>query len=390
MSEQTKPDWIGPPPSVGQIFAIMLVGVTGVMIAGLQPLLLGTLAQEGRLAAAQLGQTATAELLTMGLAAALAGALLPPVRLKIIAITALAALAAIDVFTPQARGDMVTLVRAAAGIPSGVMIWVTISMIARSPTPERWSGAYLTVQTLAQFLLATVLTAFVMPRYGADGGFIALGVFCLVAVAAAFLLPRAFAPLPRTEGGGGGLPSARGWAALAVSFLYIAFTIGVWVYAEPLSREAGHAPEVAGQAVSLSLAAQVAGGLAATALAGRINWLVALLVCAGVNLALFAGFASLPGPAVFLALCGVFGFVWLFASPFLVPMTIEADPTRRAAVLMGGVQLVGGSFGPLLASFFVTDTDVRGALGFGAVSLVVAIAIVLALHRTRARGAAFA
>lgn len=364
----------------------MFVGVTGIMIAGLQPLLLGALAQEGRLAAAQLGQTATAELLTMGLAAALAGALLRPARLKIIAITALIALAALDAFTPQARGDMVTLVRAAAGVPSGVLIWVTISMIARSPTPERWSGAYLTVQTLAQFLLATFLTAFIMSRYGADGGFVALSVFCAVSVAAAFLLPRAFAPLAHTESGGG-LPSARGWAALAVSFLYIAFTIGVWVYAEPLSREAGHAPEIAGQAVSVSLAAQVAGGLAATALAGRINWLVTLLVCAGINLALFAGFASLPGQAGFLVLCGVFGFVWLFASPFLVPMTIEADPTRRAAVLMGGVQLVGGSFGPLLASFFVTDTDARGALGFGAVSLIVAMTIVLALHRTWSGGA---
>jgi MFS family permease len=365
----------------------MFVGVTGIMIAGLQPLLLGGLAQEGRLTAAELGQTATAELLTMGLTAALAGVLLRPARLKIIAIAALIALAVIDTLTPLARGEMVTLARAAAGVPSGVLIWVTISMIARSPTPERWSGAYLTVQTLAQFLLATFLTAFIVPRYGADGGFIALALFCLVNVAATLLLPAEFAPLARQESGGR-LPNARGWAALAVSFLYIAFTIGVWVYAEPLSRQAGHGSAIAGQAVSLSLACQVAGGFAATALAGRINWLATLLVCALVNLALFAGFAVLPGPTVFLALAGVFGFVWLFASPFLVPMTIEADPTRRAAVLMGGVQLVGGSFGPLFASFFVTDADARGALGFGAASLVLAMGIVLALYQTRARGAA--
>jgi hypothetical protein len=363
----------------------MFVGVTGIMIAGLQPLLLGALAQEGRVAAAQLGQAATAELLTMGLAAAFAGAVMRPARLKLIAIAALTALALIDALTPQARGEMVTLARAAAGAPSGVLIWVTISMIVRSPTPERWSGAYLTVQTLAQFLLATFLTALVVPRYGADGGFIALAIFCLVNVAAAFLLPAEFAPLVRQESSGG-LPNARGWAALAVSFLYIAFTIGVWVYAEPLSRQAGHRAAVAGQAVSLSLACQVAGGLAATALAGRINWLATLLVCAVVNLTLFAGFALLPGPPLFLAIAGVFGFVWLFASPFLVPMTIEADPTRRAAVLMGGVQLVGGSFGPLLASFFVTDADARGTLAFGAVSLILAMGIVLALHQTRLRG----
>ncbi len=387
MNETARPDWIGARPSASQVFAIMFVGVTGIMIAGLQPLLLGALAQEGRVAAAQLGQAATAELLTMGLAAAIAGAVLRPAHLKAISIISLLALAAVDAFTPQAVGGNVILVRGLAGIPSGVLIWVTISMIARSPTPERWSGAYLTVQTLAQFLLASALTAFVMPTYGANGGFFALAAFCLVNVAAAFLLPSEFAPLAR-EDDGGRLPGPRGWAALAVSFLYIAFTIGVWVYAEPLSRQAGHDPSVAGQAVSLSLACQVAGGLAATLLAGRINWLVTLLACAVVNLALFAGFAALPGAIPFVALAGAFGFVWLFATPFLVPMTIEADPTRRAAVLMGGVQLVGGSFGPLLASFFVTDADARGALAFGAVTLIAAMVIVLALHQTRARALA--
>lgn len=377
-------DWIGGRPRPLEIFAIMFVGVAGIMIAGLQPLLLGALAQEGRLAAAELGQTATAELLTMGVAAALAGAFLAPARLKLIAIVALIGLALIDALTPQARGGMVILARAAAGIPSGVLIWVTISMIARSPTPERWSGAYLTVQTLAQFLLAAFLTAFIVPRHGADGGFVALALFCAAGVAVAFLLPPAFAPLAREENAGG-LPNARGWTALSVSFLYLAFTIGVWVYAEPLSRQAGHAPDVAGEAVSLSLACQVAGGLAATALAGRIKWFSTLLLCAFINLGVLTGFAFLPAPPVFLALAGAFGFVWLFASPFLVPMTIEADPTRRAAVLMGGVQLVGGSFGPVLASLFVTDADTRGAVAFGAASLILAMTIVIALHRTRTR-----
>ena len=113
---------------------------------------------------------------------------------------------------------------------------------------------------------------------------------------------------------------------------------------------------VAGQAVSLSLALQVVGGVAATRLAGRIRWLSALIGCAVVGRNCVRGICdacrqrrcSLRSP------CAL-GFVWLFATPFLVPMTIEADPTRRAALLIGGAQLVGGSLGPLFASFFVTD-----------------------------------
>ena len=67
-------DWIGERPTASQLGVILSVGVCGVMIAGLQPLLLGTLAQEGRITAAELGHAATAELLLMGAASAYAGA----------------------------------------------------------------------------------------------------------------------------------------------------------------------------------------------------------------------------------------------------------------------------------------------------------------------------
>lgn len=52
--------WIGARPTAFQLGVILLVGVGGVMIAGLQPLLLGALLQEGRITAAQLGHAATA------------------------------------------------------------------------------------------------------------------------------------------------------------------------------------------------------------------------------------------------------------------------------------------------------------------------------------------
>lgn len=361
----------------------MFCGVVGLMIPGLQPLLLGALAEEGRVNASQLGVVATAELLAMGLTAGFAGSLLRASRLKLIAIIALTVLAAIDAITPFARGDVITLVRAAAGVPSGVLVWITIAFIARTTTPERWAGAYVTAQTLAQFIMAALATAFIAPRFGADGGFAALAALCLASVPAALMLPRDLAPLPAAATAG--LPNARGWVALSASFLFLAVSSGVWVYVEQLSRQAHHAVAVAGQAVSLSLALQVAGGIAATLLAGRISWFWALMVCALADLAVFAGFALMPEPLPFIALTGGLGFAWLFAAPFLVPMTIEADPTRRAALLIGGAQLVGGSLGPLFASLFVTDIDARGALAFATACVIAAGAIVLGLHATRRR-----
>ena len=373
-------EWIGARPTALQLSVILIVGVCGVMIAGLQPLLLGTLAQEGRITAAQLGHAATAELLLMGAASAYAGGRWKAERLRMIGVVSALMLAVLDVATVWASGETVTLLRALAGVPSGILIWITIAMIARSPTPERWAGIYLTIQTLAQFVLAAALAAWVISRSGANGGFVALAVLCVISAVAALALPDRFAPLV-AESTSSNMPNARGLVALAAPFLWMAFIVGVWVYAEPLSRQAGHAPTVAGVAVSVSLACQVLGGATATLLAGRLRWFPTLMFCALLNIGCLLAFAALPGESLYLLTSGVFGFLWLFSLPFMVPMTIAADPTRRAAVLVGGAELAGGSLGPLFASFVVSDADVRGALGFGAVALVVTVAIAFALHR---------
>src|SRR5689334_8773607 len=85
-------EWIGPRPSNLEIFAIMFVGVAGIMIAGVGPDLLGNLERSGRLTPSQLGQAFAAELLTLGIAAFVSGAVLKPARLKLIGVVAALAL----------------------------------------------------------------------------------------------------------------------------------------------------------------------------------------------------------------------------------------------------------------------------------------------------------
>lgn len=379
-----RTQWVGGHALSGrEIAAALAFGVAGIMIPGLQPLLLGALLEGGRLSAMQLGLVATAELLAMGAAAVLAGVLLKPERLRLIAVISCLLLAAINALTTRLSGADLIWVRAAAGLPSGVLIWIALSMIARSPLPERWAGIYLTVQTLTQLLWVTMLTALVMPHMGVDGGFLSLSLLCIAATLAAAALPGRYAALPGgTENSpSAGLPNPRGWIALAAAFLYLAAIGAVWVYAEPLSHQAGHTPTIIGAAVAISLACQVAGGLLATLVAGRVRWNHMLILCGLANLGVLAGLAWLPSAALFLFLLGLFGFLWLFALPFLVPMAIEADPTRRAAVLLGGAQLLGASLGPLFASLLVSDADVRAALSLGASALGLFLIITAGLHR---------
>ncbi len=374
--------WIGRNIPPAEAAAVLFVGTVGILIAGLQPLLLGALAQETRLSAVQLGQAATAELLMIGISAGVAGAILRPVRLRWWAIGASLALALIDAVTGRETGFAIVANRAAAGVAEGIMLWIPVSMIARSLTPDRWSGVFLTVQTLAQLGFSALLPLTVMVRYGAAGGFMAIAAAAVLSAIVALVIPGSFDALPQHPQGEArlGAASPRALAVLASVFLYMAFIVGLWAYFEPLSAQAHHPSDIYGIAVSVSLAAQVAGGFAATLVAGRVPYFPIVIGCTLVDFIVLALLATMPGPAVFIGLAAVFGFSWLFLMPFQVPLAVDADPTRQAAVLLSGAQLLGASAGPFLCSFAVSNGDVRGALVVCAATLALGFAVATWLH----------
>ena len=381
-------NWIGDPPSLNQRLAVFWIGVVGVLFPGVGPLLLGGMEASGRLTAAQIGQAGMAELVAMGVGAAVIGPLFGERRLRLAAVSCGLLLAALDLVTTRMSGDLLTLVRALAGLPAGAMIWLITGMIVRAPRPERWAGLYLTIQTLVQLGVVAGIGAFVVGPFGPDGGFVVLAVLTGSAALAGLAVPFAYAPLVEAADKPKGLPSPRGWIALAAVLCFQAFILAVWIYAEPLSRQAGHPPSVASAAFAVSLAAQVVGGAAATALAGRLSWFWSLTVAVLVAIGALLVMVSLPPASVFLAASGLFGFVWLFASPFLTPLAIEADPSRRAALLGPGASLLGCGAGPLLASFVVTGTDMRPAVWLGVGLAILTLVIVGGLHLTRPRALA--
>ena len=359
----------------------MVIGIVGVLIAGLQPQLLGALALEGRLSAARLGLVATVELLAMGLAAGGAGAVVRVNRLRPAGAVAAIVLILADAVTPLMAGGAIIAIRALAGLAEGTLIWIAIGLIVRTANPGRWSAIYLMAQTLAQLLIAALFAGSVLPRWGSAGGFALLAATGVIALAMLPWLPRAYARLEE-DGTPGGLPPIAGMIALAGVLLYLAFIVGVWVYVEPLARNAGIAPGVVAAAVPVSLAMQVAGAGVAAWLAGRAPPLPVILAASLLDLVILGVFYDAPGGAAFLIAVAAFGFLWLFVLPFQVPLVIAADPSRRAAVLIAGAQLIGSSLGPLAASGLVSDGDVRPVLLLGAGCIVVSAAMMV-LARTR-------
>jgi hypothetical protein len=364
-----------------QIAAIVFVGTIGILIPGVQPIVLGALLAQRHISLSQLGTTASVELLAMGLAAALGAALLPSRRLRAIGIGTSLVLALGNYLTPLAAPESITALRALTGAAGGVLIGVTACMIARSAAPERWAGIYLSVQTLAQFILAAVMTAWIDPSRAVQGDFGMLAIAGLMCAVASFVLPSAFQALPTPLGKGGFvMPPPRALAALACVFLVLMFIVSIWVYYDPIAREAGLSSHISDTAVYVSLAFQVLGGTAATLFAGRLRWFPVFVICAAVDLGMVALLGTHPSALLFLFDAAVFGFIWLFILPYLVPMIIEADPTRRSAVLTNGIGLLGASLGPTMVGLIVSQDHTQGALWFGAACLLCSLAIAAGLR----------
>jgi len=68
-------------------------------------------------------------------------------------------------------------------------------------------------------------------------------------------------------------------------------------------------------------------------------------------------------------------------------MTIEADPSRRAAVLSASTQVLAGALAPFGAAMLVRGNDVHGVLFFGSGILLAGLAIFGLLHAFRLRHA---
>jgi MFS family permease len=373
---------VGPSLTPLEAGAAIAIGVISLLIAGEIAILLGALSDDHRLSAQNIGVAAALEALSMGIVTGLAGVFLKPRRLRWLGIGASLALAIVDFAVTGAHDNGVLALRALAGIPEGLLLWITIGMIARTELPERWSGVLFTALTAAQLGVAGIFTAGFLTRFGPDGGFIFLAVASLAGVVISLFVPDRYAPLPHEAEALGGAPPPRGWIALVATFIFVASTGAVGIYLVPLAHQAGLNVMVAQTAVSASLAAQIPGSALATLVAGRVRYFTIFIIGTVVAIATWAVYGFAAPAWLFIAATTAQGFVGIFITPFLVPMTIDADPSRRAAVQSGAAQLLGGAFGPLVASQVVDDAHSRGVLYLGVGLALTGLAIIAWLRFT--------
>ena len=381
-------DWLVGNPTGAQLASALWVGSVGLLILGLQPVLLGALYTEGHVSGDELALVATAEMIAIGVGSAVIAMMLSAHNMRWKSAVLLVLLALANWATAHALSSTSLIAaRAVAGLAEGGLVAVATELIARSRRAERIGGYFVTIQTLAQCALALLLALYVVPAKGSAGGFIALAVVCLVSLVVAWIVPDDYADLPKEEHFANAL-SVPSLTALLSIFCYFMFFGAVWAFLEPLGAQFGIDGQTIGLMVSASLAAQVIGAMTATAFEARLDYRLAITAIGAVALACSLVLAGGPGLTVFWGAALVMGFILLFIVPYQIRLAITADETRTAVLLVPAAQLFGLAIGPVAASLLIDGANFRPVPEFAAASALASVALlglfILAMRRRRA------
>ena len=370
-------------PGVAQPLALVtasiVVGTVALMVLGIQPVLLGALAQTHRVTDAQLGPLATIEVLALAFGSAVGPRWLGAGGMKWKAMGLSLALAAANMGVYLAHSAlMLDVLRGIAGLLEGLIMGATIVIMIKDKNPDRLNAIFLGLSTAPQALLAYLLPVWIAPRLGPEGGFVVLAALALVSAGWSLMLKDS-AAAAHEEAAGAPVWSLSILVALAAVALQNGAIGGAWAYIELLADQHHFPAQVAAIAVSGGLVFQVAGALAVAAFGPRFDFRAALVVGSLGQTGVIIALALAGSPVAFLVPALCFGLFWLALSPFQVRLLIALDPTRSAATLLTAVSLVGLSIGPSISALGVGAAGVTGAFWLAAGMMAVAVALYVGL-----------
>jgi hypothetical protein len=361
------------------------MGCVALLMLGVQPAVLGALLSAHRLTVGQLTQAATVEMLALGIVSGTMAGVLQHRRLRLWGAVGCLGLVLANIAGFAASGEAFVASRGLAGAAGGILVWIVSGVIARHPTAVRLAALFAGAQSISQAALAAALPLIAI-ALGANAGVATLGTCAVLCAFLLFAIPSDLPDLPRPEPGQGAL-SLQGVFGLLAAFLMMAAIVGVWVFADELARMDGASPTLASAAIAASLAMQVAGALFMVVVGPKAPPGRSYIAVAAGFLVVVALIAWTHGGVAFMAAALLLGFLWNIALSLSTPLLIQIDPTRRAAMLAAGAQLLGGSAGPMITGFFASDADVRPILAPAAllfVGVIVCGAIAILPRRTRA------
>ncbi len=363
------------PTTTPTVLAGLFLGTVSFMITGIQPALLGGLVEEKRLTEAMLGRVAWAEVFALALAAVVGPRLLRFGSARRSIAAACLALALCNGVVYISHDPTVLIAsRIAAGLMEGLLLATINIAIARARHPERLSATFLMVSAIPQVAASYVLPVTVFPRFGADSGFALLGALAVIGIFVAFLLGSEVQDAPPRK------PATQVWTpavliGLCGVMLQNAANGAGWEYQARIGQTLHFSGEVVGTAIAADLVFQIIGTFAVASIAWRLPFRSMLIASTLVQAAILLTMGSVRTPFAYIAICAIFGMLWLGMNPYQVSLLVDLDRTRQVALVLASLQLMGFSAGPLICSFFVSPGNVTGAFWCAAAMVLAALAL---------------
>ncbi len=360
------------PMTTPSVAAALYLGTVAFMITGIQPVLFGRLTEEGRLTDAMLGRIAWTEVVAIAAASALGPRLLKAlpygwgrwaITLACVGLT----LANAVVFVSH---DIAALFEARlfAGLLEGLLLATTNLAVTRALHPERLSALFLMVSAIPQVAAAYTLPAIVMPRFGADSGFVLLAVLSAVGIGIGLLLGNEVHDSPPVKADTPVWTPAVCLGLVGV-LLQNAGNGAAWEYQARIGESLHFSGNVVGIAIAADLIFQIVATLTVASTAWRMPFRFVLVTSCFIQAGILFAMAHVSGPGMYVAVCAAFGALWLGVNPFQVRLIVDLDETRQAALVVAALQLIGFGVGPLVCSFLVRQGDV-GRVFLGGAALI--------------------
>ena len=355
--------------------AALALGSLVMMVTGLQPLLLSALADAGRLPHALVHPAAFVDMLAMAFSVGVCGLFLKPRRLNRWAAGAALVCVAAGLGALVARDGQLLALRGLGGLAGGVLVWITVGMIARQPRPEPWAAAFFLIQS-AGLVFAAAFASSLGPTSALA---FAAGLSGLCLLAAPLLSPA----MDDLALAGRRSPDRRGLLGLAALFLYFTANAALWFKMRDLAAAQG-LEAISGLVVLTTLVAQMLGAMAALALADRLETRRLFGLVVGCLLLACAVLAIQPPAPLFVAAFALLAFAALLLGASLFGVLHSADASRRAGAVSPVAQFLAAALGPLAAG---AVADLAGLSAVLALAPVLALAALACAHLSLPKGA---
>jgi hypothetical protein len=373
-----------PSPAGQRLLPTLILGASGLLVLGIQPLLYVAYIHQGLVSEARIGTLAAAEIIAIAIGSMAGIRLLASHAARRVGLLGLAVLVAGNLL-PEAVPLFAA--RALAGIGGGIVVALAAAQIALRANVNAASGLFLFLQAASQYAILQGVSL-LAPQATAMELQVTLASLAVAAAPLLLLIPRELDaqedPLPS------GVPGAAGLIGLAVAGLFVGAAIAVWAYLGLWLQSVGIAEAETAAMLTVALLGQMVGALAATGLGMRwqSSWQVAASGAAMIAIVLLLLAGNPAGPTGWALLAG-FGFVWMVGTPALSGLLLEYDPQRRALPYGASAQLLGAALIPTVTGEALATRGIAHIL-IAAMAIMAAAVLLIGVRLAATRRALIA